>query len=224
MDDLFAVDVPARTSFAPGAWLLRRFAADLSSELLVALEQVLARAPWRRPLTPGGRAFSVEMTHCGDVGWTSDRRGYRYEPQDPLTGAAWPAMPLVFANLARAAAAEAGYEGFEPDTCLVNRYAPGASMGLHQDRDEADFSQPIVSVSLGLPATFLFGGATRAAPRQRLQLTHGDVVVWGGSSRLNFHGIARLAAGIHPGTGSCRLNLTFRRAGRGLSTPTAEPR
>ena len=211
--DLFATAAPEREALAPGAWVLRGHALASAPALLTGLEAIAASAPWRRPLTPGGRPFSVDMTHCGDCGWTSDRRGYRYEARDPLSGLAWPAMPADWLALASDAAAAAGYDGFTPDTCLVNRYAPGASMGLHQDRDEQDFAQPIVSVSLGLPATFLFCGATRTAPRRRVPLVHGDIVVWGGPSRLFFHGIGRLAAGAHPATGAYRINLTFRRAG-----------
>jgi alkylated DNA repair protein (DNA oxidative demethylase) len=156
--------------------------------------------------------MSVAMSCCGERGWVSDARGYRYSATDPATGKPWPAMPDVLRELAVAAAAAAGYRAFAPDACLINRYEPGARMALHQDRDEADFSQPIVSVSLGLPVMFLFGGATRSAPVTRVALRHGDVLVWGGPSRLVFHGVAPLADGTHPATGRCRLNLTFRRA------------
>jgi alkylated DNA repair protein (DNA oxidative demethylase) len=161
--------------------------------------------------TPGGKAMSVAMTNCGPLGWTTDRRGYLYTATDPLTGRAWPAMPPGFAALAMAAAAEAGFDGFVPDACLVNRYEAGARMGLHQDKDEADAAAPIVSVSLGLPATFLWAGDKRTGAR-RLTLEHGDVVVWGGAARLAFHGVAPLVAGRHPATGDVRYNLTFRRA------------
>lgn len=163
-------------------------------------------------VTPGGHAMSVAMTNCGPLGWVSDRRGYRYSPVDPVTGQPWPALPSVFLELARSTALIAGYNGFAPDACLINCYVPGASMGLHQDRDETDFTQPIVSVSLGLPAIFLFGGRHRSDPVQRLELQHGDVVVFGGDSRLNYHGIRRLAPGHHSRLGAQRINLTFRRA------------
>ena len=211
--DLFAEPAPEREHFAPGAWLLRGFARDTASALLADLPSILEAAPWRRPLTPGGKPFSVEMTNCGTRGWVSDAAGYRYTTQDPVGGKSWAAMPDDWLNLARDAAQAAGYAAFRPDACLINRYAPGASMGLHQDRDERDFSAPIVSVSLGLPALFLFGGARRSDRSIRIPLTHGDVVVWGGASRLFFHGIATLQDGRHPLTGGCRINLTFRHSG-----------
>lgn len=200
-------------SLAPGALLLRGFAADRDAGLKVALETVLARAPLRYMATPGGRRMSVAMTSCGHVGWVTDRRGYRYETCDPDSGNPWPPMPMLFRELAMTAAAEAGYPGFVPDACLINRYAPGARMGLHQDRDERDMEQPIVSVSLGVPAVFLFGGLRRADRPERIRLGHGDVVVWGGPARLRFHGIQPVKAAHHPMTGQYRFNLTFRKAG-----------
>ncbi len=157
--------------------------------------------------------MSVAMSNCGALGWTSDAGGYRYTTVDPATGRAWPAMPEALRELARRAAATAGFPGFEPDACLVNRYAPTARMTLHQDRNERDLGAPIVSVSLGLPAVFLFGGDTREARPTRVPLAHGDVVVWGGASRLRYHGILPLTAGHHPQIGPWRINLTFRRAG-----------
>lgn len=203
---------PWREDLVPGAVVLRVFALAEADDLLTALAAVITAAPFRHLRTPGGQTMSVAMTNCGTRGWVSDRRGYRYAPSDPASGLPWPAMPEVLASLAHRAAASAGFEGFAPDACLINRYAPGSRMGLHQDRDEADFSQPIVSVSLGLPAVFLFGGATRGERALRVPLAHGDVVVWGGPARLFFHGIAPLKDGHHPATGACRLNLTFRRA------------
>jgi len=155
--------------------------------------------------------MSVAMTNCGRVGWVSDRSGYRYDPNDPDTGAPWPAMPAVFLDLARGAAAEGGFAGYNPDACLINRYAAGAKLGLHQDRDEEDPWSPIVSVSLGLPAVFLWGGKRRAEPVRRLRLESGDVVVWGGPARFVYHGVAPLKDGDHPLTGAARLNLTFRK-------------
>ena len=163
--------------------------------------------------TPGGFRMSVAMTNCGAAGWVSDRTGYRYDRIDPDNGQPWPAMPASFFDLATGAACAAGYDNFMPDACLVNRYEPGARLSLHQDRDERDHGHPIVSVSLGLPATFLFGGLQRADKSKRLPLAHGDVVVWGGPARLNHHGILPLKDGEHPMTGRCRINLTFRRAG-----------
>jgi alkylated DNA repair protein (DNA oxidative demethylase) len=199
-------------ALAPGARLLRGFARPTDEALLAALSAVAAAAPFRHMTTPGGYRMSVAMTNCGAAGWITDRTGYRYDPRDPQTGRPWPAMPSVFHGLATRAAERAGFDGFEPDACLVNRYEPGSKLSLHQDHDERDFSQPIVSVSLGLPATFLFGGERRAARPRRLRLVHGDVVVWGGPARMSFHGVDILRAGDHPMTGPLRYNLTFRRA------------
>lgn len=209
MPDLF--EAP-RQPLAAGAILLRGFALPVVDALWQDILQVTTQAAPRQVFTPGGRAMSVRLTNCGAVGWVSDRRGYRYESRDPGTGLPWPAMPASFLALARAAAAEAGFPDFMPDACLVNRYAPGARMSLHQDRNEADFSQPIVSVSLGLPAIFEFGGLQRSERPLLCPLAHGDVVVWGGPARLRFHGIRPVAEGVHPVTGAARFNLTFRRA------------
>lgn len=195
-----------------GATLLRGFARDVAGELVRAVAGVARTAPFRQMETPGGYRMSVAMTNCGAAGWVTDRSGYRYDPVDPVTGLAWPAMPDAFQALAGRAAAAAGYAGFIPDACLVNRYEPGARLSLHQDRNERDMSAPIVSASLGLPATFLWGGATRTARPRRIRLESGDVVVWGGPTRLQFHGVDTLADGAHELTGRCRINLTFRRA------------
>ncbi len=173
---------------------------------------ILSRAPFRCMETPGGRRMSVIMSNCGTTGWTSDQRGYRYVDRDPLTGKPWPLLPETFRELAEGAADCAGFPGFYPDVCLINGYRPGSQLSLHQDRDEQDGSAPIVSISLGLPATFLFGGSRRNDPVLRIPLYHGDILVWGGPSRYAFHGIARLASGHHPLTGPMRLNLTFRKA------------
>ena len=210
--DLFG-ELPARQPLAPGAVLLRGFAAAQAAQLLADAAAVQAEAPMRHMVTPGGRRMSVAMTNCGALGWVSEARGYRYDPVDPKSGQAWPAMPASFASLAMQAAAEAGFEGFAPDACLINRYEPGARLSLHQDRDEHDYAAPIVSVSLGLPAVFLFGGSKRNDRAARVPLVHGDVVVWGGPARLNFHGVLALAEGMHPLTGGYRINLTFRKAG-----------
>ena len=196
---------------APGAFLLRGFAKDES--MLADLRQVVARAPLRHMVTPSGQRMSVAMTNCGALGWVTDRRGYRYDPIDPESGKAWPPLPEGFSRLAADAAAMAGFEGFEPDACLVNRYVPGARLTLHQDRNERDFSAPIVSVSLGLPAVFLFGGLKRNDKAMRMLLQHGDVVVWGGPARMRYHGVLPLKAGHHPLLGGQRFNLTFRKAG-----------
>jgi len=214
--DLFdAIDdgPPSLETIADGAVLLRRLALAAGPALLADLQPVLAASPWRHLVTPGGQRMSVAMTNCGELGWVSDRRGYRYDPVDPLGGTAWPDMPASFRELARHAAASAGFDGFAPDACLVNFYQPGARLSLHQDRDEHDLRAPIVSVSLGLPAVFLFGGLERQAPVKRMRLVHGDVAVWGGASRLAYHGVAPLADGEHAATGRCRINLTFRKAG-----------
>ena len=210
--DLFADAMPAREELAPGATLLRGYAVARATGLLAAVDAVAAAAPFRHMATPGGLAMSVAMTNCGPAGWVTDRRGYRYEERDPASGRSWPAMPAIFRDLAGDAAAAAGYPGFVPDACLVNRYRPGARLTPHQDRDERDFAHPIVSVSLGLPATFQFGRPARRDRMRRVPLVHGDVVVWGGPARLAFHGVLPLAEGDHPATGPVRINLTFRRA------------
>jgi alkylated DNA repair protein (DNA oxidative demethylase) len=215
MQDLFdatEADVGGATQFAEGAWLLRGFALDRAAALLAAVDAITARAPFRHMETRRGLRMSVAMSNCGTLGWVSDRRGYRYSPHDPESGKPWPAMPRVFATLARQAAGQAGFAEFAPDACLVNRYEPGTRLSLHQDRDERDFDAPIVSVSLGLPATFLFGGAARGDRVQRVPLRHGDVVAWGGASRLFHHGVLPLADGVHPALGARRVNLTFRKA------------
>ncbi len=209
--DLFADD-RRHVALDPGACLLGGFALDRASALLDAIGQIAGAAPFRHLETPGGRRMSVAMTNCGAVGWVSDRGGYRYAPDDPLTGRSWPAMPAIFQDLAAQAARTAGFDGFAPDACLVNRYAPGSRLTLHQDRDEAALEPPIVSVSLGVSATFLWGGQARGDRVRRHPLHHGDVVVWGGAARMTFHGIDELRAGDHPLTGPYRFNLTFRRA------------
>jgi DNA oxidative demethylase len=215
--DLFdaepAPEGSATEPLAPGAVLLRRFAAAKADVLWHDLHHVLAAAPLRHMVTPNGLRMSVAMSNCGALGWVSDRQGYRYDGCDPQSGRAWPAMPASFGALAGAAAERAGFANFVPDACLINRYQPGARLSLHQDRDERDFSQPIVSVSLGLPAVFRFGGPKRSDTTLRVLLAHGDVVVWGGPSRLHHHGVLALKAGWHAMTGACRVNLTFRRAG-----------
>jgi alkylated DNA repair protein (DNA oxidative demethylase) len=203
---------PSREAMAECAVLLRGFGKPNESELIAALREIAAAAPFRQMFTPGGHRMSVAMTNCGDAGWVTDRSGYRYDGVDPESGKPWPAMPLAFRELALRAAAEAGFAGFSPDACLINRYEPGARMSLHQDKDEHDFTAPIVSVSLGLPATFLFGGLQRSDRPQRFRLEHGDIAVWGGPSRLFFHGVAPLADGEHALLGRQRINLTFRKA------------
>jgi len=212
MLDLFAEDSPWQEPLAEGAVILRRRARARSEELMTLVEQVAAANPFRHRITPGGHRMSVAMTNCGDSGWTTDSRGYQYSEQDNLSGQRWPAMPPLFRQLAVTCAREAGFDGFNPDACLLNRYEPGAKLTLHQDKDERDLRQPIVSVSLGLPAIFLFGGFERGDACQRVLLEHGDVVVWGGPSRLRYHGILPLKPGIHPLAGAFRFNLTFRRA------------
>ena len=211
--DLFAGDAPELEDerLDPGAVVLRGFAGAREAALKDGLAAVTAAAPFRHLVTPGGLRMSVAMTNCGELGWVSDRRGYRYDPVDPESGRRWPAMPEAFRQLARDAAARAGYDDFVPDACLVNRYEPGARLSLHQDRDEKDLRAPIVSVSLGLPAVFLWGGDERGDKARRIALQHGDVAVWGGPSRLRFHGVLPLKDGEHPFAGALRINLTFRK-------------
>jgi alkylated DNA repair protein (DNA oxidative demethylase) len=199
-------------NLASGALLLHGFAAVEAPALVKALRRITKAAPFRNMVTPGGYKMSVAMTNCGTAGWVTDRSGYRYDPVDPKSGQQWPAMPDIFLDLAVRAAEVGGFAGFVPDSCLINRYEPGSRLSLHQDRNERDFTQPIVSVSLGLPAKFLFGGAKRNERARRMPLYSGDVVVWGGPSRLFFHGVDTLADGTDPLTGKCRINLTFRKA------------
>jgi alkylated DNA repair protein (DNA oxidative demethylase) len=199
-------------ALGPGATALCGFALPVAAELIETIDSIAARAPFRHMITPGGFRMSAAMTNCGEAGWITDRRGYRYGSSDPETSELWPEMPAIFLDLAARAAASAGYKRFRPDACLMNQYAPGSRLTLHQDKNEQDFRQPIVSVSLGLPAIFLFGGLNRSDRPQRIKLEHGDVAVWGGLSRLFFHGIDTLTDGEHPATGSLRYNLTFRRA------------
>jgi alkylated DNA repair protein (DNA oxidative demethylase) len=196
---------------AEGAVLLRGFIGEDEGDVIAALRDIVAASPFRRMFTPGGHQMSVAMTNCGSAGWVTDRSGYRYDAKDPEIGKPWPAMPPLFRELADRAAGAAGFAGFAPDVCLINRYVPGAKMSLHQDKDELDFGAPIVSVSLGLPAIFMFGGLKRSDKPRRYRLEHGDIAVWGGPSRLFYHGVAPLAEGNHPMMGAQRLNLTFRK-------------
>jgi alkylated DNA repair protein (DNA oxidative demethylase) len=203
---------PTCERLARGAMLLRHWVASDAAVLLADLQNVLAEAPFRHMVTPGGFCMSVAMTNCGALGWVSDSTGYRYDRLDPESKRCWPMMPESFLAIARLAAAEAGFTDFEPDACLVNRYEPGARLTLHQDRNERDLRHPVVSVSLGLPAVFLFGGSKRSDKTTRVPLAHGDVVVWGGPARLNYHAVLALKEGRHALTGRCRINLTFRHA------------
>ncbi len=211
--NLFESVEPRKEEIAQGAFLMRGFALSDEAAILHAIDEVTARSPFRHMITPGGFRMSVAMTNCGSLGWITDRTGYRYDAIDPENGRKWPDMPASFIRLAQDAAVEAGFEAFTPDACLINRYEVGAQLSLHQDKDEADYSAPIVSVSLGLPATFLFGGKKRADKTQRIPVVHGDVVVWGGPARLRFHGVLALKAGRRPLLGGYRINLTFRKAG-----------
>jgi alkylated DNA repair protein (DNA oxidative demethylase) len=211
--NLFESVEPRKEEIAPGAFLLRGFALANETAILHAIDEVTAKSGFRHMITPGGFRMSVAMTNCGTLGWVTDRSGYRYDSIDPENGRKWPEMPASFVRLAKDAAAEAGFENFTPDACLINRYEVGARLSLHQDKDESDYSAPIVSVSLGLPATFLFGGLKRTDKTERIPVIHGDVVVWGGPARLRFHGVLALKAGQHPLLGGYRVNLTFRKAG-----------
>lgn len=199
-------------ALGPGAVVLRGFARASERELLSAVDSVAALSPFRHLITPGGYRMSVAMTNCGELGWVSDRSGYRYDPIDPTTQKPWPRMPEVFLQLAAGAAAHAGYASFRPDACLINRYEPGSRLSLHRDYDERDAAAPIVSVSLGVPAKFLWGGLQRGDRTRRIGLESGDVVVWGGESRFVYHGIAALPENTHSLTGPLRINLTFRKA------------
>ena len=192
--------------------VLRGFARHEAAVLVAAVTKVTADAPFRNMVTPGGFRMSVAMTNCGRAGWVTDRKGYRYEFVDPMTGRAWPPMPPAFCRLAASAAQAAGFPGFIPDACLINRYGAGTRLSLHRDENERDLSAPIVSVSLGLPAVFLFGGLSRGDRPRRIALESGDVVIWGEPDRLAYHGVAPLAKGDDPLTGKCRINLTFRKA------------
>jgi alkylated DNA repair protein (DNA oxidative demethylase) len=214
LGDLLSCLEPAETieRLSEGAVLLRGFACEQAAALVAAVDDIATAAPFRIMITPGGYRMSVAMTNCGRAGWITDRGGYRYDPIDPMTGRRWPRMPALFRELAASAAAAGGFAGFEPDACLINRYEPGARLSLHRDEDERDYAAPIVSVSLGLPALFLFGGKRRGDRARRIPLESGDVVVWGGPDRLVYHGVAPLPEGEDLLTGHCRINLTFRKA------------
>jgi DNA oxidative demethylase len=215
MDDLFSaagLEKRGPEELAPGAMLLHGRALGIETALLDALDTIMSQSPFRHMVTPGGFRMSVAMTNCGAAGWITDRSGYRYDATDPETGRPWPTMPAIFQRLATEAAAEASYPNFLPDACLINRYQPGARLTLHQDRNERDLTNPVVSVSLGLPATFQFGGLKRTDAPRKVPLHHGDVVVWGGPTRLSYHGILPLKDGEHTKLGAMRYNLTFRRA------------
>ena len=209
--ELFASE-PRAVALAPGAVVLEAFALPAQAQLVDAVHRVAEQAPFRRMLTPGGRRMSAAMSNCGEWGWVTDRAGYRYTREDPESGRAWPPLPEAILRLAATAAERAGFAGFVPDACLVNRYEPGARLSLHQDKNERDFTAPIVSVSLGLPAVFLFGGERRSDRTRRVRLVHGDVVVWGGPARLRYHGVLPLSDGVHPLLGRVRVNLTLRKA------------
>lgn len=214
MYDLFANETTGEyEQIGPAAWVLRGYALAFAPELLNTIQILEKISPFRHMTTPGGFTMSVALTNCGRFGWTSDESGYRYSQIDPLTGKAWPNMPDLFMKLASEAATTAGFSHFQPDACLINRYLPGSRLSLHQDKDERDFSAPIVSVSLGMPAVFLLGGLKRTDKTRRIPLLHGDVVVWGGPDRLRYHGILPLKDKPHPLLGSVRMNFTFRKAG-----------
>lgn len=212
--DLFAGHEPEQRPRAEQigeqSWVLHGFALPLIEQILPALDAILAAAPLRHMVTPGGFSMSVGTSSCGEWGWITDRSGYRYSGVDPLNGLPWPQMPNSFAALAHSAAERAGFSGFNADSCLINRYVPGAKMSLHQDKDEKDYAAPIVSLSLGLPAIFLFGGFARSDKTRRIPLLHGDMVVWGGVDRLRYHGVLPIKQGQHPRLGQQRINLTFR--------------
>lgn len=214
MSDLFAAERIGETdAMGPSAFVLRGFALPYVDALLPDLATIEQQAPFRHMTTRGGYTMSVALTNCGEFGWVSDQRGYRYTRTDPQTSQPWPAMPQSFVSLAQTAAAAAGFPGFKPDACLINRYLPGARMSLHQDKNERDFSKPIVSVSLGMTATFLFGGHARTDRPTKFPLYHGDVAVWGEEDRLRYHGVMPLKDWPHPLLGRQRINFTLRVAG-----------
>jgi DNA oxidative demethylase len=204
---------PRKEDLGPGAFLLRGFALPGETAYVDALREVTTRAPFRHMVTPSGFRMSVAMTNCGSLGWITDRTGYRYDAIDPDSGQPWPSMPACFLDLAKNAAAEAGFPDFLPDACLINRYEAESKLSLHQDKNERDFSAPIVSVSLGVPAVFLFGGLNRTDKSKRVPVRHGDVIVWGGPARLRYHGVMPLKESHHDLLGGNRVNLTFRKAG-----------
>lgn len=219
--DLFGRDTPGTCErMGPCAFVLRGFALSDAATLLQAVDDIAARAPFRRMVTPNGHMTSAALTNCGTLGWTSDRCGYRYDAIDPVSGKPWPTMPTPFYRLARDAAQVAGMGVFRPDACLINLYLPDSHLSLHQDKNECDFSAPIVSVSLGMSAIFLFGGRQRGERALRVPLHHGDVALWGGEDRLRYHGILSLEGGSHPLLGARRINLTFRKAGHPRSAPS----
>ncbi|MFT8367081.1 MAG: DNA oxidative demethylase AlkB [Gluconobacter cerinus] len=218
MEDLFA-EMRVRTELGTGAVWLPGFVDSVADQLLQHIHSLSQISPFRFMMTPGGRSMSVAMTSCGACGWYTDKRGYRYVRHDPMTGQYWPDMPDIFRHIAVAAAQEAGFSNFTPVSCLLNRYEPGAKMGLHQDRDEDDLASPIVSVSLGVPARFAFGGLQKTDPVRRFDVRHGDVMVWGGPSRLAWHGVSPVRETFHQQTGAMRYNLTFRAINPALFQP-----
>lgn len=211
--DLFEQLLPSKQEIIKDVYLLKGLALENEALILADLAQVIVQAPLRHMITPGGFAMSVAMTNCGDLGWVTDRQGYRYTSHDPVSNQPWPVMPTSFKQLATEAANQAGFKGFEPDACLINQYKIGARMSLHQDKNELDFKQPVVSVSFGIPAVFQFGGLARADKTIKIPLNHGDVVVWGGEARLRYHGVLPLKENHHPALGDYRINMTFRKAG-----------
>lgn len=211
--ELFAIDSPQDTALGSRAVVLRGFALPYLKEVLSDVEIIQTAAPFRHMVTPGGFVMSVAITNCGDLGWTTDRRGYRYTNLNPQTKEPWPVMPNSFNRLAQDAAAAAGFPDYVPGACLINCYDPGARLSLHQDKNEMDFSAPIVSVSLGMTAVFLFGGHERSDKAIKTPLYHGDVAVWGGEDRLRYHGVMPLKGDPHPLLGNKRINFTFRKAG-----------
>lgn len=216
--DLFsdeALQQPARREqIGEQSYVLRGYALPWLERVLPELRAVLVQSPFRHMVTPGGFTMSAALSSCGALGWTTSPQGYRYSPLDPERQQPWPSMPAVLRELAINAASAAGFDGFAPDACLINRYVPGARMSLHQDKNERDYNAPVVSLSLGLPAVFLFGGHQRSDKTQKISLFHGDVAVWGGVDRLRFHGVLPIKEGAHPRMGPQRINLTFRTAGR----------
>lgn len=210
MPDLFSNNRPPIEEIYPDLFVLANFVD--TNPLMVQVERITKVSPFRKMMTPNGHYTGVALTNCGDFGWTSDRNEYRYSSSDPLNNQPWLAIPESFKALAKNAAHVAGFKDFEPDACLINQYLIGTKLGSHQDKNEKDFSQPIVSVSIGLSAVFQIFGNQRAGQAINYRLYDGDVVVWGNSARLCYHGVRTLSAAELDPTCQQRINITFRKS------------
>ncbi len=212
-EDIYAPDFDALSiQISPDAVLFKAALKPVASSLLEEIRTISGANPFRQRKTPGGQLMSAAMTNCGAWGWVTDADGYRYSDIEPETGRTWLPIPAVWIQWVNLFCQRAGLGTFNPDACLINRYAPGAGMGLHQDKDEKDLAIPIVSFSLGAPVLFRWGGLNRQEPVSEFLLEHGDVLVWGGADRMRFHGVKKLRRYQHPLTGHYRYNLTFRQS------------